>query len=76
MKPSILNPREEMILANADHFVAVRGRGPKRVRYTVKTLQEAIEYGATFGDNRTMCYAVASIDDGPCIGGVAHIRNC
>lgn len=69
-----LNPREKFVLDNADHFVAVRGRGQTRTRQIFKTLKDAKLFGGVFGDNRTMIYAVAG-DDTPAIGGVAHITN-
>ena len=69
-----LNPREADVLKNAAHFVAVRDRGPNRTRCIFATLEDAICYGATFQDGKTMCYAVAG-DDTPCVGGVAHILN-
>jgi len=71
---SSLNPRELDILANADHFVAVRGRGPNRTRVIFATAADTAAYGASFGDKKTMVYAVAG-DDTPCCGGVAHITN-
>ena len=71
---SDLNPREVDILAHADHFVAVRGRGSNRTRTVFPTLEDAVFYGETFKDGKTMCYAVAG-DNTPCVGGVAHILN-
>jgi hypothetical protein len=69
-----LLPREQFVLDNADHFVAVRGRGLNRTRNTFKTIKEAESFGRTYGDKRTMIYAVAG-DDTPAIGGVSHITN-
>ena len=61
---------EANCLAAADHFVAVRGRTPRdRIRKTFATLADAEAFAATFGDRRTMIYAVTAE------GRSAHIKN-
>ena len=61
---------EAFCLAKADHFVAVRGRTPcDRSRETFATLALAEAFAATFGDRRTMVYAVTAE------GRSAHIKN-
>jgi hypothetical protein len=61
---------EAHCLAAADHFVAVRGRTPRdRSRETFATLAQAEAFAATFGDRRTMIYAVTAE------GRSAHIKN-
>ena len=61
---------EASCLAAADHFVAVRGRTPgDRSRETFATLAAAEAFAATFGDRRTMIYAV-TVE-----GRSAHITN-
>lgn len=70
MKPHELNGHEVFCLTEADHFVACRGRSAfGRTRETFPTLAEAEAYAATFGDRRTMVYAVTSA------GHSAHIKN-
>jgi len=64
------NPHETFCLNTATHFVAVRGRTPTtRTRKDCATMDEAKAYGATYGDKRTMVYAVNSH------GNSAHICN-
>jgi hypothetical protein len=61
---------EANCLATASHFVAVRGRTPRdRIRATFATLADAETFAATFGDRRTMIYAVTAE------GRSAHIKN-
>jgi hypothetical protein len=70
MKISALTSHEAFCLAKADHFVAVRGRTPRdRSRETFATLAAAEAFAATFGDSRTMIYAVTAE------GRSAHIKN-
>lgn len=66
----VINPHEEFCLATAVLFTAVRGASPKsRVRYDVKTLDAAKAVGASYGDGRTMIYAINAL------GNSAHICN-
>jgi len=70
MKTSALTSHEAFCLAKADHFVACRGRTPlDRSRETFATLALAEAFAATFGDRRTMVYAVTAE------GRSAHIKN-
>ena len=60
-----LNPREQYHLDNALHFNAVRGRSPRnRIKCQFHTLEDAREFAATFGDGRTMIYAVSEFGSG------------
>ena len=63
------NPHETYCNETATHFVAVRGRGHMRTRKDCATMDEAKAYGATYGDKRTMVYAVNAL------GNSAHICN-
>jgi hypothetical protein len=64
------NPHELFCLSNAAYFTAVRGHRPAtRTRIEFPTLDAAKEYGAGFGDRRTMIYAVTEQ------GNAAHITN-
>lgn len=70
MKAHTLNGHETFCLDNADHFVACRGRGiAGRTRETFPTISDAEAYAATFGDGRTMVYAITAL------GHSAHIKN-
>ena len=61
---------EQHCQENAQYFTAVRGHRPLvRIREEFKTLDEAIQYAKTYGDNRTMIYAVTDT------GSSAHIQN-
>lgn len=60
---------EEKIFNEATHFVAVRRISGIKTRAEFKGLDEAKEYGTSFGDKRTMIYAVNEI------GSSAHICN-
>jgi|TARA_B100000497_G_C7602942_1_gene362218 hypothetical protein len=60
---------EETIFNTATHFVAVRRVAGIKTRAEFKALNEAKEYGTSFGDNRTMVYAVNEL------GSSAHICN-
>jgi len=63
------NPHETFCLNTATHFVAVRGRGQQRTRKDCATMDDAKAYAATYGDKRTMVYAVNAL------GNSAHICN-
>lgn len=60
---------EEKIFNEATHFVAVRRVAGIKTRAEFKVLDEAKEYGTSFGDKRTMVYAVNEH------GSAAHICN-
>jgi len=60
---------EETIFNEAIYFAAVRRVGGIKTRAEFKALDEAKEYGASFGDNRTMVYAINQL------GCSAHICN-
>lgn len=61
---------EQHCKENAQYFTAIRGSRPsQRIRKEFKTLNEAIQYAKTYGDNRTMIYAVTDT------GSHAHIQN-
>ena len=62
-------PREREVFERAILFTAVRGVQNVRTREEFPSLEEAMAYGAEFGDGRTMIYAV---DD---LGAAAHICN-
>lgn len=52
---------DQHCLANAAYFTAIRGRNPmRRVRKEYVTLKEARAYAASFGDGRTLIYAVTA----------------
>jgi hypothetical protein len=70
MKTSAPTGHEVFCLANADHFVACRGSKPAtRIRARFDWMDQAEAFAATFGDKRTMIYAVTA--EGRC----AHIKN-
>ena len=57
-------------LAAADHFIACRGSKPAtRIRARFDRIDQAEAFAATFGDSRTMIYAVTAE------GRSAHIKN-
>lgn len=60
---------EETIFNEAIYFAAVRRVAGIKTRAEFKALNEAKEYGTSFGDNRTMVYAVNKL------GCSAHICN-
>lgn len=60
---------EAYCLANAAEFSAARGRGATRTIKTFPTQAEAETFAASFGDGRTMIYAITPD------GHSAHIRN-
>jgi hypothetical protein len=64
-----LNTHEQFCFDTAVKFTAVRGMGAKRTRKDFTTFDDAKEYAATFGDKRTMIYAVNDL------GNNAHITN-
>jgi hypothetical protein len=64
-----LNDYEAKCLRDAVSFTAVRGRGASRIRADFATYNEALRHAATFGDGRTMVYAVTDA------GMTAHITN-
>ena len=56
--------------AQADHFIACRGSKPAtRIRARFDRMDQAEAFAATFGDRRTMIYAVTAS------GLSAHIKN-
>lgn len=60
---------EKKIYNERTHFVAVRRIAGIKTRAEFKSLDEAHEYGISFGDKRTMIYAVNDM------GLSAHIIN-
>jgi hypothetical protein len=60
---------EEKIFNEATHFVAVRRVAGTKTRAEFKNIDDAKEYGTSFGDKRTMVYAVNDH------GSAAHICN-
>ena len=69
-RATTMTGHEANCLAAADHFVTVRGRTPRdRSRETFSTLELAEAFATTFGDRRTMIYAVTAE------GRSAHIKN-
>jgi hypothetical protein len=64
-----LNSHEQNCLNNAIGFTAVRGIGAKRTRQDFTCIEDAKAYAATFGDKRTMLYAITEV------GHNAHICN-
>jgi len=69
-KSQAINPHETFCLANADHFTAARGRiAGHRTVAKFPSLDAAKAYASTFGDRRTMIYAVTAL------GNSAHITN-
>ncbi len=64
------DPQRDFCFRNAAYFTAVRGLRPaNRIRKEFKTFEDACTYGRTFGDKRTMIYAVTKE------GRDAHICN-
>jgi len=63
------NPHEIFCLENAASFTAVRGFGQKRIRTEHATIEDAQAKAATYGDGRTMIYAITDA------GNSAHICN-
>ena len=69
MKKITLNDHEAFCLNNAAHFTAIRHAFRARERREFPSLDEARTYAASFGDGRTMIYAVTAD------GRDAHIEN-
>jgi len=69
MKVDFKTPHERAVFERAVLFTAVRGLKASRTREEFPSLEDAVAYGAEFGDRRTMIYAV---DD---LGASAHICN-
>ena len=71
--PAKTNPTtgyEATCLAAADHFIACRGSRPAtRIRARFDRIDQAEAIAASFGDSRTMIYAVTAE------GRSAHIKN-
>jgi hypothetical protein len=71
--PAKTNPPtgyEATCLATADHFIACRGSKPgTRIRARFDRIDEAEAFAASFGDSRTMIYAVTAE------GRSGHIKN-
>ena len=63
------NPHETFCLDNAASFTAVRGFGKNRIRTDHATKTEAEAQAKTYGDGRTMIYAITPQ------GNSAHICN-
>ncbi len=69
-KTTLMTGFEASCLVAADHFIACRGSKPTtRIRARFYRIDQAEAFAATFGDSRTMIYAVT--DE----GGSAHIKN-
>ncbi len=65
-----LTGHEANCLADADQFIASRGSKPAtRIRARFDRMDQAEAFAATFGDSRTMIYAVTAE------GLSAHIKN-
>lgn len=63
------NTHEQFCFDTAVEFSAVRGFGTKRTRKNFTQYQDAIKYAQTYGDKRTMIYAINAI------GNSAHLLN-
>jgi hypothetical protein len=63
------NTHEQFCFDTAVEFSAVRGFGGKRTRKNFTQYQDAIKYAQTYGDKRTMIYAINAI------GNSAHLLN-
>ena len=69
-KPHPPTSFEATCLATADHFIACRGSKPAtRIRAQFDRIDQAEAFAASFGDSRTMIYAVTAE------GRFAHIKN-
>ena len=56
---STIEELDQHCLENAVMFTAIRGRNPmQRVRMEFATLDEAKAYATSFGDKRTLIYAI------------------
>lgn len=69
MKKITRTAYEADCLARAEYFTAVRGFGRNRTRKDCASLAEARAEAATYGDGRTMIYAVTND------GLTAHVEN-
>ena len=69
-KTAQMTGHEANCLAAADYFIACRGSKPAtRIRARFDRIDQAEAFAATFGDRRTMIYAVTAS------GLSAHIKN-
>lgn len=69
-KTHAITGHEANCLTAADHFIACRGLKPAtRIRARFDRIDQAESFAATFGDSRTMIYAVTAE------GRSAHIKN-
>jgi hypothetical protein len=69
-KSHAITGHEANCLADADHFIACCGSKPAtRIRARVDRIDQAEAFAATFGDSRTMIYAVTTE------GRSAHIKH-
>jgi hypothetical protein len=69
-KTQAITGHEANCLATTDHFIACRGSKPAtRIRARFDRMGQAEAFAATFGDRRTMIYAVTAE------GRAAHIKN-
>jgi len=69
-KTHAITGHEAKYLADADHFIDCRGSKPAtRIRARFDRIDQAEAFAATFGDSRTMIYAVSAE------GCSAHIKN-
>lgn len=64
-----MTSHEQFCLDTATHFSAARGRGFNRTVEKFSTMIEAKAYAQSFGDGRTMIYAINALDN------CAHICN-
>jgi len=65
-----MTPHEKHCFENAAYFTTVRGRSPvNREKHRHLTFEQAQEYAKSWGDGRTMIYAVTGS------GRDAHICN-
>ena len=69
-KTHAITGHEAKCLAAAGHFIACRGSKPAaRVHARFDRIDQAEAFAATFGDSRTMIYAITAE------GRSAHIKN-
>lgn len=69
MDITFTNPHEQFCYETAIKFSAIRGYGAKRTRQEFTSAEDAKTYAKTFGDNKTMIYAINDL------GNFAHIFN-
>ena len=60
---------EKFCLDTAVEFTCARGRGVTRTVQRFSSYDDAVTYAATYGDKRTMVYAINEM------GNAAHICN-